>query len=199
MAVGDVSRLVIVGWFQDQNIVNTLHYKHTVQASEEKEVLQELCLQWQAAHETKWLNRHSDVYSLVGYKAFKHSGAGKVPGHVLAGVVGNVAGTANSSFVSRNITLYTDSANHRRRGRIQISGSITTDFDEVTGAVLAAQVVLMQTLGDDILAGLTGPSDEWELCIPDTATLPVETVTAVRARATPGIIRSRRIKSMFIG
>jgi hypothetical protein len=199
MAVNDVSRLVVVGWFQDQNIVNTFHYKHTVQASEEREVLQELCLQWQAANTIAWLARHSDAYSFVGIKAFRHTGAGKVPGHLLIGELGAIDGTANSSFVSRNITLYTDSANHRRRGRIQISGSITADFDEITGAVLAAQVVLMQALANTLLDPLTGPDDTWELCIPPTDADPTEVITAARARATPGVIRSRRIKSMFIG
>lgn len=199
MAIGDVSRLAVVGWFQDQNIVNTFHYKHTVQASDENDVLQELCQTWQTAIETAWLDRHADVYSIAGLKAFKHSGESKVPGHLPMGGNGNVVGTPHSSFVSRVITLYTASANHRRRGRIQISGAVNAHFDQITGAVLAAEVVLMQALADVIIQPLIGPSDEWELCIPDTVALPLELVTAVRARGTPGIIRSRRIKSFFIG
>ena len=72
-------------------------------------------------------------------------------------------------------------------------------FSIADNSVLAAEVTLMQNLANDLLTELSGPQDDFVLCIPDTDTNPVEEIVAVRARNTPGIIRSRRIKGYFIG
>lgn len=199
MAVGDVSRLTVVGRFQEQNIVNTFHYHHDRQTTEESTILKTLIDLWDTALTAAWSARHSDDYKLVGLKAFKHSGASKVPGFKRKDVFGDVAGIPHSAFVSRVITLYTDSDNHRRRGRLQLSGGENLQFDEGDGSVLNAEVTLMQTLADLILETVEGVDDDFSLCIPSTDVLPLEFVTSVRARGTPGIIRSRRIKGYFIG
>lgn len=199
MAVGDVSRLSIVGRFQQQNIVNTLHYKHTVQASEEDHVLSALIDAWTTYIQTPWLARHSDDYTLIGVKAFKHSGEAKVPAFSRIEEYGAIAGVPYSAFVSRVITLYTNSANHRRRGRVQLSGGEANHFQELDGAIVAAEVVLMQVLADLLIVELSDIADDFQLCLPDTDTLPLEPIIAARARNTPGVIRSRRIKGYFIG
>ena len=199
MALGDVSRLTVVGKFQEQNIVNTFHYKHVTQATSEQQVLKELCDMWATDHQVAWLARHSDDYTLVGLKAFKDDGAAKVPGFKRIDAFGSIAGIPHSAFVSRVITLYTDSTNHRRRGRLQLSGGDNAHFNVNDSSVVAAEVVLMQALADLLLPNMSAGGDEFALCIPATDVLPLEEITAVRARSTPGVIRSRRIKGYFIG
>ncbi|MCK5319090.1 MAG: hypothetical protein KAJ55_14350 [Anaerolineales bacterium] len=192
MAIDDVSRLTVVGRFQEQNIVNTFHYQHTAQVTDDDEILKDLIDAWDTALKAAWVLRCSDDYVLVGIKAFKQAGTPKVPAFKRLDEFGSIAGTPHSAFVSRVITLYTGSTNHRRRGRIQLSGGDIGHFNENDGSVLAAEVVLMQTLANALLATITSGSDEFNLCIPATDELPFEPIVAVRARNTPGIIRSRR-------
>ncbi len=199
MAVGDVSRLSVVGRFQQQNVVNTFHYKHVVQVANEDEVLQELIDAWEVSIKAAWLARHSDAYALIGIKAFRQAGEPKVPAFSRIETYGDVVGEVYSAFVSRVITLYTDSSYHRRRGRVQLSGGDAAHFNQTDGAVTVAEVALMQTLANLLEALLTGDDDNFQLCIPATPQLPLEDIVAARARNTPGIIRSRRIKGYFIG
>lgn len=199
MAVDDVSLIRIVGRYQNQNIVNTLHWKHTAQASTEVYILETLISQFSTAVEGAWLAAHIDTYELVGYKAFRVSGAAKIPAYENRGNNGTVTGTEVPSNVCRTITLYTASANHRRRGRVMLSGSETTMFSTADGSLTTADVALLQAIGDLLDAGLAGGGDEFSVCLPATDALPVELITKSVGRVTPSAIKSRRVSQYLIG
>jgi len=199
MAAGDVSRLSIVGRFQAQNICNTLHYYHSAQTLDEDIILERLVAAWDTNIKTAWVTRHSDDYNLVGITAFKQAGEPKVPAFRRLEAPGLVTGTPQPALLSRVITLYTESTNHRRRGRVQLSGSELLQFNEDDGAVADAEIVLMRVLADLLMEPLVDTLEEFKLCIPANLTEPYELVTAVRARSTPGVMRSRRVKGYSIG
>lgn len=199
MSVGDISVLRVVGRFQDQNIVNTIHYYHEDQVSPDTEILQLLCGAWDDTIKGLWLARHSDAYELIGLKAYRSFGSAKIPGFLLIGTAGGVTGTPILSFASRVVTLYTASSNFRRRGRLMLSGGEAAMFDATDGAVDATEVGLMQVLGDLVIAPLVQSGDTWRASLPPTEQLPFELFTGATARSTPGVIRSRRVKRFFIG
>ena len=199
MATGDVSVIRVIGRYQSQNIVNTLHYFHTLQVSTEIDVLEDLCTAWLLAHETAWVARHLDSYTLIGLKAFRQSGAAKVPYGVRQETAGSVVGQEEVSTCCRTITLYTDSDNHRRHGRLMLSGTATDMIATVDGAVTVTEVLALQALGTALVTDLYGTGNEYHLCIPATEILPYELITAARPRSTPASIRSRRIKRFYIG
>lgn len=165
----------------------------------EAEVLASLTAGWIAAVKALWLARHSDAYELIGLKAFRAFGAAKLPAFVAVGEAGGVTGTPVLSFASRVITLYTESENYRRRGRVQLSGGESAMFDEVDGSVDATELGLVQILGDELIVTLQPAGGDFQLCLPPTAQLPFEDIVGVLARPTPGVIRSRRVKRFYIG
>jgi hypothetical protein len=199
MATGDVSVLRLIGRYQEQNIVNTLHYFHAEQVSSEIDVLDSLVTGWEVSHDATWVARHCDSYTLIGIKAFRTTGDPKVPFGTRLDHAGTVVGTEELSSVGRTITFYTNSANHRRHGRLMLSGGTNDMFVDSDGSVDTIEGVAMQALGDELLAELFSGGDEFKLCIPPTDTLPYEIITAARARSTPASIRSRRIKRFYIG
>lgn len=199
MSVGDEVTLRIVGRYQDQNIVNTLHYVIDQQAAGEQEILQNLCSNWISQHESDWVGRHSEDYTLVGVKAFAHGGAPKVPGYLASATPGIVVGSPLPATVCRTITLYTDAINRKRRGRIMLSGTVADMIDEGDGSVTATERSLCQTLGDGLQAPLSSAGDEFALILPSKGELDLERIVHTMARYTPASLRSRRIKQFLIG
>lgn len=199
MAIQDVVILKIVGRYQQQNIVNTLHYQIVDQASAEKEVLDNLILAFQGAIETAWLARHISTYSLVGYKAFNKTGPAKTPSFVAVGSPGAVVGTEMPAAMCRTITLYTADAKHRRRGRIMLSGGAAAQFNTTDGAVTTAETALLGTLGQFFEAIIDNGGDEFRACIPAAGVDSAQGIVDTKGRATPSIVRSRRIRQFLIG
>jgi hypothetical protein len=199
MAVGDVCTLRIVGRYQAQNIVNTLHYEISDQAATEHVVLGALCEVWASDVGPAFLARHIDTYELIGLKAFRESGVPKVPAYVDYGTNGSVVGIEVPSLVGRVITLYTNSAFYRRRGRLQISGADTTMFNVDDGSVTDVERDLLQVLADLLIVELAAAGNAFNLCIPATDQLALEPIVAARGRKTPSVTRSRRVKNFLIG
>lgn len=199
MAVNDVCTLRVVGRYQDQNIVNTLHYEIMDQDSSDQEILSSLCSGWEAAHETEWLARHIDTYELIGLKAFRKTGDAKTPHYHPIGEAGSVVGEEIPSPVCRTITLYTGDAKHRRRGRVMLSGTAVAHLSTTDGSVVAAELVLLNLLGDSLRSALESGLDSWRLCIPATEVDDSQAIVDVKARVTPSIVKSRRIRNFLIG
>lgn len=199
MAATDVCILKIVGRYQEQNIVNTLHYQITTQASEDTEVLEHLIQAWYGANETAWLARHSDQYELIGYKAFKKTGSAKTPSYVPRGNSGAVVGDEQPAAICRTITLYTADAKFRRRGRIMLSGSVADMFNDTDGAVTSTEMSLLATLGGYFLGTISDSGDEFRCVIPAAGEDGVQPVIDTKGRATPSIVRSRRVRNFHIG
>lgn len=199
MAVDDVSILRVVGRYQKQNIVHTLHYQHSTQGSSEQEVLQQLCDAWDTDFSAAWVARHIDTYELVGVKAFVKTGAAKTPAFTDIATAGSVVGEELPASVCRTITLYTASAKFRRRGRVMLSGTAVSMLDTATGAVTEAEITALGTLANLLKQELSANGDSFSPCIPATAVDPVEVITDSTPRGTPALIRSRRIREMLIG
>lgn len=199
MAVDDIVSLRVVGRYQSQNVVNTLHYRVVSQSSSEQELLDNLAEGWLTELETPWLARHLDTYTLIGTKAFNDTGDAKVPGFNASGQGGVVVGEELPSYVCRTITLFTDSDNYRRRGRIMLSSTAVAQLETTDGAVTDAEVTLLTALGNTLMAVLDITTDTFQLCIPPVGELPYEDVTAVRGRKTPSSVTTRRIRQYLIG
>lgn len=199
MAVNDVSVLRIVGRYQQQNCVSSLHYRHTLQGDDEIDVLEAFITEWATAVETAWLAAHIDTYELIGYKAFRVSGAAKVPAYQNRGMNGTVTGNEVPSNVCRTITFFTASANHRRRGRVMLSGSEMFMFNDTDGALSTAAVALLQAIGDLLDTDIADGTNTFELVLPATDALPVEPVIKCLGRVTPSALKSRRVKQYLIG
>jgi hypothetical protein len=199
MAVDDVLTLRVVGRYQDQNIVNTLHYRITAQQSPENDICSALAQQWSTDVQSAWVGDHSDAYTLVGLKAFRQSGVSNTPYFVSIGAAGLVAGDGMPAFVCRTITLYTDSANHRRRGRVMLSGTPVATVDATDGSLTTAEISNLDTLGILLAQPIEAANDSFQLCIPATDVLPVEDITDTKARETPSSVTNRRIRQFLIG
>lgn len=199
MAVQDIVTLRIVGRYQSQNIVNTLHYRITDQAAAEKDILDNLISQWDTAIQAAWLARCIDSYMMVGYKAFNHTGVGKTPAFLHQGSLGTVTGEEVPSPVCRTITLYTGSANYRRRGRVMLSGGETAMFNITDGAVSNSEVTALQTLADLLIVPLASGGDEFQLGLPPTGASSWDDFVSARPRVTPALISSRRVSQFLIG
>lgn len=199
MAVDDVAVLRIVGNYQQQNIVNTMHYKISVQANGDEDQWQELCDEWWSLHGTNWLDRHIDTYELVGLKAFTVKGNTRPPGERSINVNGNVVGTPQVAFCCRTITFYGDSANPRRRGRLMLSGGDELMFEDSRGSVTSGEVIALTALGAGMLAAIIGGDNTY---VPVLFQKLPETVTGLiqaKGRSTPSTVRSRRIRRFLIG
>ncbi|MCK4958866.1 MAG: hypothetical protein KAT00_05690 [Planctomycetes bacterium] len=199
MAINDVSVLRAVGRYQQQNCVSSFHYRHTAQVTDELEILNDLITAWANLIETEWLAAHIDTYELIGYKAFRVTGASKVPAYQNRAANGTVTGLEVPSNICRTITMYTASTNHRRRGRVMLSGSEQAMFLESDGSLTTASVALLQSIADYLDSGLTSGSDTFELVLPATDALPVEAVVKSVGRVTPSALKSRRVKQYLIG
>lgn len=199
MAVDDIIGIQVHGQYQMQNIVNVMHYKITEQVADDHDVLQQLALQWEIQNKATWLGRHIDTYSLMGLKAFSLTGENKRPGIVHIDEAGAIVGVESPSPLCRVITMYTQSENYRRRGRIMLSGSADAHFDDADGAVAAVEIALLTLLGQTLMADLDDGSEAAEPGLAPTAVLPFEKFTAVLARRTPACIRSRRVRGFAIG
>lgn len=199
MAVGDIVTLRAVGRYQDQNIVNTMHYQIVDQAISEQQILDALCADWDTNMSSLWCGRHQLTYELIGVKAFNHTGDAKRPGFKAIGTPGLVVGDALLAHTCRTITLYTDSDKHRRRGRIMLSGSEKSMFDASDGSVDSVEVTALEVLGTALMQTLAVNGDSFQLCIPPTLVDPVEIISSVRGRVTPSVVTSRRIRQFLIG
>lgn len=199
MAVEDIVGIHIVGRFQAQNIVNTLHYRVKSQTVDDHAILQLLVDAWDAAFNTAWLARHLDTYELVGCRAFSKSGNNKRPGILAIGDPGVVTGIETPSPVCRVITLYTDSTNYRRHGRVMLSGSDTTMFNDTDGAVTDVEQTALEALADLLITDVDSGGDSFEPSLPPAGANPVEKITAALPRKTPACVRSRRVRGFSIG
>lgn len=199
MAVDDIVGVRVVGRYQSQNIVTTLHYKITAQTVAEHQFLQLLTNAWDTNLSAMWAARHIDTYELVGVKGFSKSGQNKRPGITDIGTSGSVVGSEVPSLICRVITLYTDSSNYRRHGRVMLSGCDTTMFNDDDGAVTSAEITALATLADELIDPITFDEQSVTPVIPPTDVLPVEEITASLVRKTPACIRSRRVRGFSIG
>lgn len=199
MAVDDVAVLRVVGEYQSQNIVNTMHYRITAQAGANENQWQELVEEWLDAHDSAWLARHIDSYTLVGVKAFTVKGDTRPPGEKSLGNAGTVVGATTLSFIGRTITLYGDSANARRRGRIMLSGGEDTMFTGSRGSVSDGEVLALTALGSQLIQPIDTGDNTYDPVL--FQKLP-ETITGLilaKGRVTPSSIRSRRVRKFLIG
>lgn len=199
MAVDDYVGVHIVGRYQSQNIVNTLHYKIVAQTCTDHLTLTLLATAWETTFEAAWVARHIDSYTLVGVKAFSLTGANKRPGIMEIGTPGGVVGTEAPSSLARVITMYTDGQNYRKRGRLMLSGCDIAMFDSADGAVSATERTALGTLADMIIDPITQDEESWAPYLPPVGVAEGEAITAALPRKTPGTIRSRRVRGFSIG
>lgn len=199
MAAEDVLSLRVVGRYQDQNIVNTLHYVIDEQGETEADICEVLIDEWDTAMQVLWLGRHIDTYELVGLKAFRETGVAKTPAFKLIGNNGSVVGEEVLAAVCRTVTLYTESAKHRRHGRVMLSGTDTAMIRTTDGGITAAEITALETMAATLIANLATNGTAFSLCIPATDADPLEKITDYAGRVTPSIITSRRIKQFMIG
>lgn len=199
MAVDDIAVLRIVGRYQDQNIVNTMHYKVDTQTTGDEQLWDDLVNGFWTAHNTLWTGRHSDAYEWVGLKAFTRRGDTRPPGERTIGVSGDVVGTPQVSFCCRTITFYSDDPNPRRRGRLMLSGGDEAMFWDVDGAVTSGEIILLTALGVQLMDNITENGNVFEPILYAKATDNVSGLVAAKGRSTPSSVRSRRIRRMLIG
>lgn len=199
MAIDDVAVLRLVGKFQEQNIVNTMHYKVTSQEGGDAGLWQELVEAWLTTFETAWLARHLDSYELVGVKAFTVKGDTRPPGEETVGNPGVVVDDPVFAFVCRTITFYSNDPNPRRRGRLMLSGGGDLMFTASRGAVAAGEIALLTTLGEALLGEVTGPDNTYVPVLYQKLPETVTTLLAAKGRVTPSTIRSRRVRKFLIG
>lgn len=199
MADGDISTLRVVGRYQQQNVVNTFHYLHTDQASDDKVVLRDLAIGWSTALKSDWLARHSTAYQLIGIKCFRHWGSSKTPGYLVVDEAGVVVADQVPSSLCRTITLYTADPNHRVRGRVMISGSNASMFDVTDGSVTTTELGLMTVLADALLPQIDYLTNKFDIVLPKAIPPYYTVVTDAKARVTPSSVTTRRVKQFLIG
>lgn len=199
MAVDDECTLRIIGRYQDQNIVNTLHYIVTAQVSSDLNVLSQLVSQWLSDFQAAWLAIHADAYELIGVKAFGKTGTSKTPAVTAVGVAGDVAPPGMPAFVCRTITLYTASVKHRRRGRLMLSGTPTSHVDNDDGSLNATAIAALNGFGAAIIAPVSIGGDDFSPGLPIAGTDPWEDFQDYATRETPSSITSRRVREFLVG
>ena len=198
MATGDNIVLRVVGRYQDQNIVNSFHYNIENQVTGDQDILEKACVDWDTNFRSAWTAAHSTDYELIGIKGFRNGGTAKTPGHSTINAGGTRSGTPAPAFVCRTITLYSESAKHRRRGRCMLSGTITEDINSDDGSVKSAAIAVMNTLGALLIATF-GPSDQYKPILPPAGADPEVDIVDYKSRITPSVVTSRRIKQFLIG
>lgn len=199
MSANDVAVVRVVGRFQDQNISNSFHYVLLSIDPPDNEALQNLATFWYTDIGAAWLARHSDAYELIGVKAFVAKGDASIPGYYNVGVSGDVVGDPQESYVCRTITRYTGNINPRVRGRAQLSGAVETMFDDADGAVTATEVTALAPLITLLDGNITGGGASWFPCLYDKVLDSTNLIILSKARVTPSLIRSRRIRQYSIG
>ena len=199
MAVDDYIGIHVVGRYQSQNIVNTMHYRITAQTVTEHQILQLFVAAWLADLEALWVARHIDTYELVGVKAFSKSGENKRPGISSVGSNGTVVGEEVPSLVCRVITLYTDSTNYRKRGRVMLSGTAVSMLNTADGAITPTEITAMADLVDALIDPITIDEEAFAPYLLPVGIIDGEPITAGLARKTPAAIRSRRVRGFSIG
>jgi hypothetical protein len=199
MAVGDIAVLRIVGRYQQQNIVNTMHYRLSVQSTDDAQLWNDLVQAWYNTHSAAWIAEHVDTYTWVGLKAFTAKGDTRPPGERAGAGAGTVAETPAPAFVCRTITFYSDSANPRVRGRLMLSGTSDEMLHDDDGAVVDGQIITMTALGEDLLATIEENGNEYEPVLYNRTADTFANLIAAKGRVTPSSIRSRRIRRMLIG
>lgn len=197
--VGDVCIMRIVGRFQLQNIVNTMHYEVTVQVDDDAVLWGEFLNDWKDANQAAWIARHSDAYTLIGAKAFTVKGDNKPPGDNLEGVAGGVAGDPQEAYVCRTITLYSDNVSSRVRGRVMLSGGAESMFDDTDGSVTDTEVTALNPLALLLRTEVVGASNSYKPVLFDPVLDTTSDLIQAIPRKTPSLIRSRRTKRFLIG
>lgn len=199
MVVGDVAVVRVVGRFQNQNIVNTMHYALTAVVSDPTDVLTNLAITWDADHGAAWLARMSDAYELIGIKAFVAKGDAVPPGIVPVSISGDVVGDNQEAFVCRTLTIYTSNLNYRVRGRIMLSGGVETMFNDTDGSVTDAEIIALAPLITSLESDIAIGGDIWRLGTYNKTLDVFSDRTILRARKTPSVVRSRRVRQFSIG
>jgi hypothetical protein len=199
MAVGDVAVLRIVGRYQAQNIVNTMHYEVETQTTGDVQLWDDLVQAWFTAHSALWIAEHVDTYEWIGLKAFTVKGDTRPPGERAGAGAGTVAETPAPAFVCRTITFYSDNANPRVRGRLMLSGTSDEMLHNDDGSIVEGQVITMNILGNSLRATIDVNGNEFRPCLYNRGTDPVSLLVAAKGRITPSSVRSRRIRRMLIG
>lgn len=199
MAVDDVAVLRVVGRYQDQNIINTLHYIIMEQVGSDTAQWQDLVDDWLTANGSPWLASHIDTYTLVGVKAFSARGGAKPPGFASADSAGTVVGANQEAYIGRTITLYTDDANPRKRGRIQLSGGAEEMFNPDDGGLLPDEIVDLNGLGAQLMNDITEGDNVYRIGLYEKLLDNFLEIIQAKGRITPSIIRSRRVKQFLIG
>jgi hypothetical protein len=199
MPVGDIAVLRAVGRYQDQNIVNTMHYEVEIQSSDDIDLWQQLADDWASAISTLWLGRHIDAYSLVGVKVFTAKGNPHPPGFTQVDGIGTVVGTGSGALLGRTITLYTDDPSPAARGRVQLSGGTTDMFDPDTGQVVPAEITLLNALGALLTQIINEQDNEYKLVVFRKLPERIANIVLAKGRITPSVIRSRRARVFTIG
>lgn len=199
MAVNDIAVLRIVGRYQSQNIVNSMHYLVEAQSTGDEQLWDDLVNAWFTAFNTSWPARHIEEYNWVGLKAFTVRGDTRPPGERSVSLAGTLTGNPQVAFVCRTITFYTDSANARRRGRLMLSGGGEDLFEDSIGSVTTGEVIALTTLGTALMATLSENSNDFKPILYDKATDTVSNLILAKGRSTPSAITSRRIRRFLIG
>jgi hypothetical protein len=199
MTVGDIAVLRAVGRYQDQNIVNTMHYEVKVQAGDDIDLWQQLADDWATANSTLWLGRHIDAYSLVGIKVFTAKGSPHPPGFTQIDTPGSVVGTGSGALLGRTITLYTDDPSSSARGRVQLSGGTEAMFDPDTGQLVPAEIIMLNALGTQLIQVINEQDNEYKMVVFRKLPERIATIILGKGRITPSVIRSRRARVFTIG
>lgn len=199
MAEGDIVGIRCVGRYQDQNIVQTLHYEIVGQTISDHMILQVLSDAWDAKFSAAVVARSCDDYTLVGVKAFSLSGNNKRPGITTVGDAGTVVADGLPASLCRCITLYTNSTNFRRRGRWMMSGTCVTMVDDQDGSINIAERLALGSLVDLFIDTIVSDDESFAPILPPAGALPKEPITAALARVTPAYVTSRRIRGFAIG
>lgn len=199
MAVGDIAVMRLVGRYQLQNVVNTLHYEIIEQPAEQVDQWQVLADDWATANATLWLGRHVDEYTLIGIKVFTRAGQTLPPGFATIGTAGSVVAAGNDALVCRTITLYSTNPNYRVRGRLQLSGGAQTMFDVTTGEVTQTEVDALDTLGAQLLQDINETLTHFKMVLWNPTLLQKNDLVEAKGRVTPSVIRSRRARQFNIG
>ncbi|GAI77991.1 unnamed protein product, partial [marine sediment metagenome] len=103
------------------------------------------------------------------------------------------------SPLCRVITLYTDSDNYRKRGRVMLSGSALDMFNATDGSVTDGEISSLATLADLLIDPINFDEEAVSPYLLPIAEVEGEAITAALARKTPALIRSRRVRGFSIG
>ena len=80
-----------------------------------------------------------------------------------------------------------------------LSGSPQAHFDETTGAVTPAGIIILDNLGAVLITLIADGNDDFEPGIPATVTDIWQDFTDYKGRITPSLVKSRRIREFLIG